>query len=272
MADIWFADFVLNALLAGLGIAVICGMMGCFVVWRKMAYFGDSLAHSALLGIAIGLAIGITMSLGVTLICLVFALLLFWLQHRGVLATDTLLGILSHGALSGGIVLLSIMRIPVDLHGLLFGDILTVTAMDLSLIGAGLVLSTGLMIRFWAPLVLATISEDLAKAEGVNTKFMQILILILMTITVAVSVRMVGVLLITSMLIIPAATARPLTRSPETMAMVSIIIGMLAVIGGMALSINANTPTGPSMVVMLAAFFAVVMLATGMAARLSRRA
>ena len=263
VADIWLADFVINALLAGLGIAVICGMMGCFVVWRKMAYFGDSLAHSALLGIAIGLAAGITMSLAITLICLTFALLLFWLQHRGVLATDTLLGILSHGALSGGIVLLSIMRIPVDLHALLFGDILTVTPTDLTLIGIGLIISTGLMIKFWAPLVLATISEDLAKAEGVNTKFMQILILILMTITVAVSVRMVGVLLITSMLIIPAATARPLTRSPEAMAITAIIIGMLAVVSGMVLSIEANTPTGPSMVVMLAAFFALVMTVTG---------
>ena len=268
MAEIWFADFVLKALIAGLGIAVICGVMGCFVVWRKMAYFGDSLAHSALLGIAIGLAAGITMSVAVTMVCLTFAVLLFWLQHRGVLATDTLLGILSHGALSAGIVLLSLMKIPVDLHGLLFGDILTVTPMDLTLIASGLVVILGVMIKFWSPLVLATVSEDLAKAEGVNTKFLQLLILILMTITVAVSVRMVGVLLITSMLIIPAATARPLTRSPEAMAITAITIGMMAVISGMVVSIEANTPTGPSMVVMLAAFFALVMTTTGVMAKL----
>ena len=268
MAEIWFADFVLKALIAGLGIAVICGVMGCFVVWRKMAYFGDSLAHSALLGIAIGLAAGITMSVAVTMVCLTFAVLLFWLQHRGVLATDTLLGILSHGALSAGIVLLSLMKIPVDLHGLLFGDILTVTPMDLTLIASGLVVILGAMIKFWSPLVLATVSEDLAKAEGVNTKFLQLLILMLMTITVAVSVRMVGVLLITSMLIIPAATARPLTRSPEAMAITAIAIGMMAVISGMVVSIEANTPTGPSMVVMLAAFFALVMTTTGVMAKL----
>ena len=268
MAEIWFADFVLKALIAGLGIAVICGVMGCFVVWRKMAYFGDSLAHSALLGIAIGLAAGITMSVAVTMVCLTFAVLLFWLQHRGVLATDTLLGILSHGALSAGIVLLSLMKIPVDLHGLLFGDILTVTPMDLTLIASGLVVILGVMVKFWSPLVLATVSEDLAKAEGVNTKFLQLLILILMTITVAVSVRMVGVLLITSMLIIPAATARPLTRSPEAMAITAIAIGIMAVISGMVVSIEANTPTGPSMVVMLAAFFALVMTTTGVMAKL----
>ena len=263
-SNIWLADFVINAMFAGLGIAVICGIMGCFVVWRKMAYFGDSLAHSALLGIAIGITTGITMSIGITIICLTFAILLFGLQQRGVLATDTLLGILAHAALSFGIVLLSLMRVPIDLHSLMFGDILTVNTTDLALIGLGLVVVVGLMIKFWSPLVLTTISEDLAKAEGVNIKAMQLLILILMTITVAVSVRMVGVLLITSMLIIPAASARALTKTAESMAVISVFIGISAVISGMVLSIEANTPTGPSMVVMLAVFFALVMTITGL--------
>ena len=255
-------DFILYALLAGLALAVICGMMGCFVVWRRMAYFGESLAHSALLGIAIGLVSGITMSLTITLVCLSFALLLFWLQHRGVLATDTLLGILSHGALSAGIMLMSIMQIPVDLHGLMFGDILTVTFKDVMMIAIGGVLILAALMRYWSPLVLMTVSEDLAKAEGASTRFLQILILLLMTITVALSVRMVGVLLITSMLIIPAATARPLTRSPEAMAIGAVLIGMLAVIGGTVLSLTINTPTGPSMVMVLAMMFALVMMFT----------
>ena len=255
-------DFILYALLAGLALAVICGMMGCFVVWRRMAYFGESLAHSALLGIAIGLVSGITMSLTITLVCLSFALLLFWLQHRGVLATDTLLGILSHGALSAGIMLMSIMQIPVDLHGLMFGDILTVTFNDVMMIAIGGVLILAALMRYWSPLVLMTVSEDLAKAEGASTRFLQILILLLMTITVALSVRMVGVLLITSMLIIPAATARPLTRSPEAMAIGAVLIGMLAVIGGTVLSLTINTPTGPSMVMVLAVMFALVMMFT----------
>jgi len=255
-------DFILYALLAGLALAVICGMMGCFVVWRRMAYFGESLAHSALLGIAIGLVSGITMSLTITLVCLSFALLLFWLQHRGVLATDTLLGILSHGALSAGIMLMSIMQIPVDLHGLMFGDILTVTFNDVMMIAIGGVLILAALMRNWSPLVLMTVSEDLAKAEGASTRFLQILILLLMTITVALSVRMVGVLLITSMLIIPAATARPLTRSPEAMAIGAVLIGMLAVIGGTVLSLTINTPTGPSMVMVLAVMFALVMMFT----------
>jgi zinc transport system permease protein len=241
-------DFILYALLAGLALAVICGMMGCFVVWRRMAYFGESLAHSALLGIAIGLVSGITMSLTITLVCLSFALLLFW--------------ILSHGALSAGIMLMSIMQIPVDLHGLMFGDILTVTFKDVMMIAIGGVLILAALMRNWSPLVLMTVSEDLAKAEGASTRFLQILILLLMTITVALSVRMVGVLLITSMLIIPAATARPLTRSPEAMAIGAVLIGMLAVIGGTVLSLTINTPTGPSMVMVLAMMFALVMMFT----------
>ena len=255
-------DFILHAMLAGLALAAICGVMGCFVVWRRMAYFGDSLAHSALLGIAIGLVTGITMSLTITLVCLSFALLLFWLQHRGVLATDTLLGILSHGALSTGIMLMSVMQIPVDLHSLMFGDILTITADDVLMIMGGGVLVLAALIRYWSPLVLMTVSEDLAKAEGASVRFLQILILILMTVTVALSVRMVGVLLITSMLIIPAATARPLTRSPEAMAISAVVIGMFAVLGGTSMSLAINTPTGPSMVMTLAAMFALVMVVT----------
>lgn len=257
-------DFVQRALIAGLGIALITGVMGCFVVWRRMAYFGDSLSHSALLGIAIGLVSGLTMSISITAVCLLFSLLLFGLQHRGVLTTDTLLGILAHGSLSSGIVLLSIMRMPIDLHRLLFGDILTVNNTDLMMIFTGAVITLGLLIKFWNALILTTVSEDLAKAEGINTSFMQVLTLILMTITVAVSVRMVGVLLITSLLIIPAATARPLVKSPEAMAIVAVLIGMFSVVAGMMLSIEINTPTGPSMVVILAAFFAVVIILTGL--------
>jgi zinc transport system permease protein len=264
MGIIMLDDFIINALLAGFGIAMICGVMGCFVVWRRMAYFGDSLAHSALLGIAIGLATGLSLSLSIFIISMGFALLLLWLQHRGVLATDTLLGILAHGALSFGMVLMALLGIPVDLHAVLFGDILTVTIKDLGLIAAGAVLVLSLMGLFWGQFILMTMSQDLAKAEGVKTFALQMLFLVLMTITVAVSVQMVGVLLITSMLIIPAATARQLVHSPEYMAIGAVIIGFIAVVGGMALSLVMNTPTGPSMVSCLAGLFALVMLATSL--------
>ena len=249
-------DFIFYALLAGMMIALITGVMGCFIVWRRMAYFGDSLAHSALLGIAIGLISALNMLISIMLISLIFASLLLWLQHQRILATDTLLGILAHGVLSMAIVVMAVAQIPIDLHSLLFGDILTVTPQDLMVIAFGGVVTLSVIIFFWHPLLLMTINEDLAKAEGVNTIFLQTIFLLLITITVAISVRMVGVLLITSMLIIPAATARQFASTPVLMAIMSVMVGFVATCGGMLFSLEFDTPTGPSMVLCLSFFFA----------------
>ena len=249
-------DFIVYALMAGMMIALITGVMGCFIVWRRMAYFGDSLAHSALLGIAIGLISALNMLISIMLISLIFAGLLLWLQHQRILATDTLLGILAHGVLSMAIVVMAVAQIPIDLHSLLFGDILTVTTEDLMVIAFGGLVTLSVIIFFWQPLLLMTINEDLAKAEGVSTIFLQTIFLLLITITVAISVRMVGVLLITSMLIIPAATARQFAATPVSMAIISVMLGFMATSGGMLFSLEFDTPTGPSMVLCLALFFA----------------
>ncbi|XDZ66715.1 metal ABC transporter permease [Alphaproteobacteria bacterium LSUCC0684] len=264
-------SFILMALIAGTGIAIVTGVMGCFVVWRRMAYFGDSLAHSAMLGIAIGFGFGIGISTGILLVCSGFAILLLWLQQRGVLATDTLLGILAHGALSSGVVLISLSGISVDLHALLFGDILTVMPTDIAVILGGGTLVLILVYTVWPRLVLMTLSEDLASAEGIDIFRMRLLFLFLMTLVVAVSVRMVGILLITSMLIIPAATARPFARSPETMALLAVLVGIIGVISGVNLSLAADIPTGPSIVLILTSLFAFSMIASALSARLQIR-
>ncbi|MCF8466943.1 MAG: metal ABC transporter permease [Sneathiella sp.] len=250
-------EFILRALAAGIGVALIAGPLGCFVVWRRMAYFGDSLAHSALLGIALGLLYGININLGTVIVCTLFALLLVWLQHRRVLATDTLLGILAHAALSIGMVALSFLdNARFDLYSYLFGDILTVRFSDLYWIYGGGMVVIGLLVLNWSSLTLMTIHEDLARAEGVNTVWSNILLMLLMTIVVAVSIRIVGILLITSMLIIPAATARQLVTSPENMAIWAAILGLLAVLGGISGSIEFDTPSGPSIVTAAAVMFA----------------
>ena len=243
-----FEPFILRALAAGIGVAMIAGPIGCFVVWRRMAYFGDSLAHSALLGIALGLATGMSMNVGIVLVCLSFALLFFWLQQQGTLHVDTLLGILAHAALSIGIVAMSLLNQRVDLHLYLFGDILTVMATEvwgIVVVGA---LVLVLLAWHWSSLVLMSIDEELALAEKVPTKFLHLLLVVLMTIVVAVSIRVVGILLITSLLIIPAATARGLVRSPEVMALVATLLGMSAVVGGISLSVILDTPSSPSIV------------------------
>ncbi len=262
-----FEPFILRALAAGIGVAVIAGIMGCFVVWRRMAYFGDSLAHSALLGVALGLATGISTHIGTVVICSLFALLLLWMQQKKVLATDTLLGILAHAALSVGMVTISLLDQRIDLHAYLFGDILTVTMQDLWWIYAGSAVVLIALLFNWSSLVLMTVHEDLARAENVRVFLMHLLLMFLMTIVVAVSIRIVGILLITSMLIIPAATARQLVRSPETMAMVATLLGIIAVTLGMWGSVALDTPSGPSIVAASAALFSMLFPVAGLLQR-----
>lgn len=254
-----FDGFVLRALIAGAGIALIAGPLGCFVVWRRMAYFGDSLAHSALLGIALGLITGLNSNLGTVVVCSVFAVLLLWLQHIRVLATDTLLGILAHAALSIGMVVLSFVdNQRFDLHAYLFGDILTVTVHDIYWIFGGGFVVLFLLIKNWSSLTLMTLHEDLARAEGVKTFWVNLILVLLMTIVVAVSIRIVGILLITSLLTIPAATARHFVRSPEAMAVGASILGLIAVFGGIYGSAFLDTPTGPSIVSVATLLFVVI--------------
>lgn len=263
-------DFILRALAAGVGVAVVAGTLGCFVIWRRMAYFGDSLAHSALLGIALGLLFGINVNLGTILVCGVFAVTLVWLQQKRVLATDTLLGILAHASLSVGMVVLGLLDNPrFDLHGYLFGDILTVTLPDLYWIYGGGGAALGLTLANWPALTMVSLHEELAKAEGVNTFRINLLLMFLMTIVVAVSIRIVGILLVTSMLIIPAAAARQFARSPETMAVAAAVLGVIAVIGGVFAALALDTPPGPSIVSTAALMFAVLFAAAS--TRIARR-
>ena len=247
--------FVIKGLFAGLVVAQIAGVMGCFVVWRRMAYFGDSLAHSALLGIALGVALGISNNLAVMFVCSVFAILLTWLQRKKILATDTLLGILAHAALSIGMVTISILDQKLDLHAYLFGDILTITNEELWWLGIGGSIVLIALILNWSSLVLMTIHEDLAMAENVRIFASQVLLMFLMTLVVAVSIRVVGILLIASMLVIAPAAARQLARSPEGMAFIACILGSVSVIAGIYFSFQFDTPSGPSIVATLAVLF-----------------
>ena len=250
--------FILRAVIAGIGVAIIAGAIGCFVVWRKMAYFGDSLAHSALLGVTLGLVLGISTNLGTIIICSIFAIVLIWLQQKKILATDTLLGILAHSALSVGMVTLSLLERSVDLHSYLFGDILAVNSSEIYYILFGGFFVLIFLYFNWSSFVLMTIDEKLARAEGINVVINQLLIMLLMTIVVAVSFKIVGLLLITSLLIIPAASARQLAHSPELMAVVSSVLAAFSVILGILSSIYLDTPSGPSIVVMSALIFVMV--------------
>ncbi|HYD64235.1 zinc ABC transporter permease subunit ZnuB [Azospirillum sp.] len=257
-------DFMVRALVAGCGIAALAGPLGSFVVWRRMAYFGDTLAHSALLGVTLGFLLGIDPTVGVVAVCVVLALLLTALQHRRALASDTVLGILSHSSLSLGLVAVAFLEtLRVDLVGYLFGDILAVTSDDILRIYAGGAVALAGMALLWRRLLAVTVSEDLAQVEGMPVVALRLAFMLLIALVIAVAMKVVGILLITSLLIIPAAAARRFARTPEEMAALAAVIGMGAVVAGMLASLNWDLPGGPSVVVAAAALFLAAQMVPG---------
>ena len=251
-------DFLVRAVLAGLGIALAAAPLGCFVVWRRMAYFGDATAHAAILGVALSLATSLPVFLGALIVALSMGLAMDRLSARGY-GPDTSLGVLAHSALAAGLVAVALVDgLRVDLMSFLFGDILAVSKIDVGVIWAGAVAVVGLMAWRWQAMLVATLSPDLASASGMNPRREQLVLTLALAVVVAVSIKVVGALLISAMLIIPAAAARPLSRTPEVMAALAAVIGALAIFGGIGASFQLDTPTGPTIVCAAAVIFAAV--------------
>ncbi len=252
-------DFILRALAAGIMVAVLTGALGVFVVWRRMAYFGDTVSHASLLGVSLGFLLGISVNVGVILASLGVAILMILLQRKRGLSNDTILGVLAHSALSLGLVALAFVEgFTVDLNAWLFGDILAVSNQDLVVFGVVTVLVLSVLAFIWRPLLSLTVHEDLARVEGVNITLISTVYTLLIALTIAVGMNVIGVLLISSMLIIPAAAARKLAATPSKMALLAIFIGVLAVLGGLGLSYEWDAPTGPSIVVVASFIFAIL--------------
>ena len=244
------SDLLLHAMLAGFGVALIAGPLGCFVVWRRMAYFGDTLSHSALLGVALGLLLEIDLNLAVIFCSLLLATILVVLQNQQQMASDTLLGILAHSSLSIGLVAISFAdNVRIDMMTYLFGDLLATGIEDLFWIygGGSLVLAT--LIWLWRPLLAMTVHAELALVEGFPVQRVKLVLTLLMALVIAIAMKIVGVLLITSLMIIPAATAQKFAKAPEQMAIFASGIGLLGVSGGLSASWHLDTPAGPSVVV-----------------------
>ena len=249
-----FDDFFVRALIAGIGVALITGPLGCFVVWRRLSYFGDTLSHSALLGVTMAYSFDLNIALSVFIISSLIALILIHLQKKTNLPGDALLGLLAHSSLAVGLVVIGFLTfIRFDIMGLLFGDILAVTTNDLIIIWTGGVLILFVLKLIWKPLFASTVNYELAEAEGLNPDRSKAIFTILMAAVIAISIKMVGLLLITGMLIIPAAMARNISDSPKKMVLYSIIGGLLSVILGLFTSLEFNTSSGPSLI--MAALF-----------------
>lgn len=251
-------DFFVRALLAGIGLALVTGPAGCFVVWRRLAYFGETISHSALLGVALAILIDLNLAIGIFAIASTVVLTMFFLERRDTLPTDTLLALLAHGGLALGLVILSFFPdVRVDLKALLFGDILIVSRVDLAVIWVGGTAALGLLAWIWRPLLAMTVSPDLATVAGLRPERARLMFGLLVAAAIAVAVKIVGVLLIVALLVIPAAAARRFASSPEGMALGAAIAGVLSVIGGLLASAELDTPSGPSIVVAALALFAV---------------
>ena len=250
-------SFLVRALLAGVGVAIAAAPLGCFVVWRRMAYFGDATAQASILGVALALAFSTSIFLGVLVVSLLMAIAVFGLSGRGY-TMDTLLGVLSHCALAFGLVAASFLSgVRIDLMAYLFGDILAVGKSDLVVIWGGVCLVLFLMWWRWSALLTSTLNPDLAHAAGMDPRREQLILTVALAVVVAVAVKVIGALLIVALLIIPAATARPFSKTPEQMVLIATVIGGLSAAGGLQVAYRFDTPTGPTIVCLAAVFFAV---------------
>jgi len=254
-------ELLLPSWIAGLLLSLICGPLGSFVVWRKMAYFGDTLAHASLLGLTFGFLLNINLYYGVIVITLIIAAGLFWLSRQQQIAFDSLLGIIAPSALSLGLITLSLSSsIRIDLMGYLFGDLLAITNQDLFIIAIGVASSLLLLFYHWRSLLLVTISRDLAFIKGISIEKTNALLIFLMALTIGLAMKFVGALIITALLIIPAATARRFAHSPLNMVFIAILLSIMAITGGLALSVYFDTPTGPSVVCCATVLFLISLL------------
>ena len=244
-----FDDFFIRALVAGLGVALVTGPLGCFIIWRRLSFFGDTLAHSALLGVTLAFSFDINIAFSVFIISSAIALILLKLQKTTNLPGDALLGLLAHSSLAVGLVVIGFLSfIRFDIMGLLFGDILAVTENDLIIIWVGGAIILFVLKLIWKPLFASTVNYELAEAEGMKPERVNAIFTILMAAIIAISIKMVGLLLITGMLIIPAAMARNISNNPKQMVLFSIIGGLLSVVIGLFGSLEINTPSGPSII------------------------
>lgn len=250
-------DFLISATLAGIGVALLCAPLGSLVVWRRLSYFGDTLSHAALLGVAISAAFSLTTPFyGILATAIIVSLFLVWMEQRTQLPSDTLLGILAHGSLALGIVVVSTLpSFRTDLYAYLFGDILGVSNLDVARIYAMGIAVLLLLAWRWRPLLMSTVHEDLAAVDGIAVSRERTLLTLLLACVVALSIKILGVLLITAMLVIPPASARPFARTPEQMVGIAAVSGTIAVGGGLLSSLWFDLPAGPMIVLVSVILF-----------------
>jgi zinc transport system permease protein len=256
--------FMLRALAAGVGLAIVAAPLGCFVVWNRLAYFGETIAQASLLGVAFALAFQANITISVIAVAVLVALTLIALGVQRIVGFDSLLGLLHHVSLAAGIIAASLASgASIDLMGFLFGDVLAVTVEDLYWIFGGGAVVLAVITYFWQPLLRTAMNEDLAAAEGINPRQIRAIFTLLLALTIAVAMKIVGVLLVMAFLVVPAVAARPVAATPERMVVIAALLAALSVAGGLAASTWFDVPAGPAIVLAMAAFAVLTLLARG---------
>lgn len=246
--------FLLRALVASLGLAVVAAPLGCFVVWQRLAYFGETVAQAGLIGVALGLALQMDITWGVLIVALAVAALLLWFSRQKMVALDSVLGLLHHAALAAGVIATSMIKGgPFDLTGFLFGDVFSVTRSDVAVILVGGLVVLAVVAWLWQPLLRLAVHEELAAAEGVNREVVRTSFIVLLAVTIAVAMKIVGILLVMAFLVVPAVAARPLAETPERMVLLTGAIAAFSVVSGLWLSATFDSPGGPSIVLIMSA-------------------
>lgn len=256
-------DFLIRAVLAGLGIGILSSILGCFLLWKRIAFLGDALSHSSIFGIALGVILSLSFHVSVFIIALIFALLFLYLENHRNLSQDTILAILSQFMLAAGLILLSLNHIPnISIHNYLFGNILTVTRGEIYFIYTTGLLILILLKKFWDPLLLTTIDEDLAKSEGIPVLWIKFMLLLLMILTVTISLKIIGAFLMSALLIFPSSTARILSQSLRQMICLSVLFSILSIVSGLGISFLLDTPAGTSIISVSGLYFFITLFTT----------
>ena len=256
MLEMLQQSFILRALLAGFALSLVAAPLGCFVIWRRMAYFGETISQAGLIGVALGFLLSMNITASVLIVAFLVSLVLIALGRQTILPFDSLLGIIAHAALAAGVIMASLIRGPqLDMMAFLFGDIFSITGTDILWIVVGGIFVLGVMLWLWRPLLATALHEELAAAEGIDVRTTKAAFIIILALTIAIAMKIVGALLTIAFLIIPGSAARPLSETPEQMALLAAVLGMMGVAGGLYMSMSLDTPGGPSIVIVLTLIF-----------------
>ncbi|RJQ56622.1 MAG: metal ABC transporter permease [Nitrospiraceae bacterium] len=253
--------FIQRAFIASLIVGILCPFVGNFVVLRRMSFFSDAISHSAFAGIAVGALLGMDLSLSSLVVSLLVSLLIAFLSEKTTLSHDTVIGIAFSGAIASGMLVLGMLKgYRADVFTFLFGDILAITDTDLLLLLIISVLSVAFLLFFSKPFLQISFNSDLARVEGINVRLFEYLLFFIIAVVVTVSLKIIGIILVTSLLIVPAAAARNLASSMKRLFSLSCVFGLVSGILGMTASVYLNTASGPTIVLVSIGIFFLTML------------